>query len=167
MGGYANPCYDPECPLEGRHEAHAREPAPWAGLVIIVRKALLTPREILVTTNRRYGQYALPGGKLDEGDPTPRFTAIRELREETGLVVLDSDLSFLLQAVNTVNGSDRDIHVFFARAAWGQPKNLEEGTEFAWFTYEKLLESSVFAPFYKKHLPDGIDHLMPTLMTGS
>jgi hypothetical protein len=22
MGGYANPCRDEECPLEGRHEAH-------------------------------------------------------------------------------------------------------------------------------------------------
>lgn len=164
MGGYANPCYDPECPLEGRHEAHDREPKPQAGLVLIVRKSLLMPREILVTTNRNYGQYTLPGGKLEPGDPTPRFTAIRELREETGVIAIDSDLSFLLSAVNTVNGSDREVHVFFARATWGKPKNVEAGTEFAWFTFEKLLESSVFAPFYKKYLPDGVDHLIPTLM---
>lgn len=136
-----------------------------AGLILIVREVLLQPREILVTTNRHYGQYALPGGKVEATDPSPRFTAARELREETSLVALDKDLTFLFKAVNRVDSSDREVHVFFARVAWGQPKNLEEGTKFAWFTFSKLLDSSFFAPFYKRHLPDGIDHLMPTAMS--
>lgn len=137
-----------------------------AGIILIIRKDPLSRlREILVTTNRHYGQYSLPGGKTEKTDASPRFTAIRELREETSLIVLDSELTFLFKATNRVDGSDREINVFFARAVWGKPKNLEDGTKYDWFTFSKLLDSSYFAPFYKKHLPDGIDHLVPTEMS--
>lgn len=164
MGGYANPCYDPECPLEGRHEKHEREPTPRAGLILIVRDTG-KERELLATTNRRYGGYALPGGKVDVKDPSPRFAARRELREETGIVAIDSDLTFLFKSINTVTGEDREVSVFFARSVWGQPKNIEPGTEFAWFTFYQFLHATVFKSFYELHLPDGIAHLVPTVMS--
>ncbi len=139
-----------------------------AGIVLIIRDISMQvgpiQREILVTTNRHYGQYSLPGGKVENSDPDPRFTARRELREETGVVLVDSDMTFLFKAVNTVTGEDREVHMFFARAIWGQPKNIEPGTDFAWMTFHQLLDSSVFAPFYKRHLPDGIEHLVTTAM---
>jgi len=35
--------------------------------------------------NQHAGQIAFPGGKVDEGDPSPRATALREANEEIGL----------------------------------------------------------------------------------
>lgn len=138
-----------------------------AGVVLITRK--VSPlrfgepsREILVTTNRHYGGYSLPGGKVEETDRDPRFTARRELREETSLVAMDSDLTFLYMAMNTVRKEDREVHVFFARSVFGRPRNVEAGTACAWFSFSKLLDNSAFSAYYKKHLPDGIEHLVPT-----
>jgi 8-oxo-dGTP pyrophosphatase MutT (NUDIX family) len=133
-----------------------------AAVVLVIRKN----GEILVTTNRRYGQYALPGGKVDETDASPRAAASRELEEETALRVAEFDLSFLFAGINTVKlaGTDEDcyVHVFLAREVAGEPRDVEEGTRHAWMSFYRLLQSSVFAPFYKRHMPDGVGHLMTT-----
>jgi mutator protein MutT len=60
-----------------------REPAGWstAAALLLTRRA--------GSLRAHAGQWALPGGRIDEGE-TPEQAALRELREEVGLV-LDAD----------------------------------------------------------------------------
>ncbi|TFZ07621.1 NUDIX hydrolase [Ramlibacter humi] len=60
-------------------------PAQWSREAAI----LLTRRA--ATMSRHSGQWALPGGRLDEGE-TPEAAALRELREEVGLVLEPEDI---------------------------------------------------------------------------
>ena len=53
--------------------------------------------------NRHSGQYALPGGRLDEGE-TPLQAAIRETREELGLTLTEADLIGTLDDYPTRSG---------------------------------------------------------------
>jgi 8-oxo-dGTP pyrophosphatase MutT (NUDIX family) len=138
-----------------------------AGLILITREVAYGEKQLLVTTNRHYGQYALPGGKVEMIDRDPLSAARRELKEETTILTIESGLTYLFHGTNTHQGSDRDVYVYFARNAWGHPHDIEEGTTFAWFNFWTFLDHTVFASFYKRHLPNGIDHLVPTRFSAS
>ena len=62
--------------------------------------------------NRHSGQYALPGGRLDEGE-TPLQAAIRETREELGLTLTEADLIGTLDDYPTRSGFAMIPHVFW------------------------------------------------------
>ena len=57
--------------------------------VIVVRSLQRGPEILLIQRGNPpfQGLWALPGGKLDDGDATLEGAAVRELREETGLVL--------------------------------------------------------------------------------
>ena len=57
-----------------------------------------------------------PAGMIDPGE-TPIETAVRELREETGIVVEEADLEEVLTYYPSVGGSDERITLFFARVS--------------------------------------------------
>lgn len=79
---------------------------------------------VLMILNRGSEAWGLPGGG-QEGDETFEETAVREVREETGIECEPTDL-FLVQHVVTVSEGDRDerlhtLRVFFdARYVAGQ-----------------------------------------------
>lgn len=62
---------------------------------------LLTQRAS--TLNRHAGQWALPGGRIDEGE-TPEQAALRELHEEIGLRLAPSDILGRLDDYATRSG---------------------------------------------------------------
>ncbi len=130
-----------------------------AGLVLITSQAPGYAREILATTNRRYDTIALPGGKVEATDANPRVAAIRELEEETGLILDPAQAVFLGSSINTHLGEDREVHLFFARDVSGELRNREEGTEIRWLSFQELMLVSIFRSYYLRHLPDGVDHL--------
>ena len=131
-----------------------------AAVVLFTRHRIGEPL-LLAVTNRAYGGMALPGGKAEEGEDIRRC-AMREIREETGIVLLATDLTLIAKGDNVKPNSVCEVHVFFARHAWGEAQNIEHGTFFEWMTFHTLLDVSPFKDFYDRHLPDGIYHLRAT-----
>lgn len=79
------PAWEPELWSEKRFTN--RQPARAAVLVPVVMRerptVLLTERTAHLSTHS--GQVAFPGGRQDDTDPDPTFTALREAHEEVGL----------------------------------------------------------------------------------
>jgi len=71
--------------------------AAWSGQAALV----LTRRSQQL--RRHAGQWALPGGRVDDGE-TPEQTALRELREEVGLVLAPADVLGRLDTFVTRSG---------------------------------------------------------------
>lgn len=73
------------------------------------------------------GLWDLPTGKSDPGEPVT-VTAVRELREETGLVVSPDDLrlAHLVHGAWGVESPNGFVTVVFATSTWsGTPENRE------------------------------------------
>lgn len=154
-----------------------------AGVVIILRRTLEVQPLVLAVTNRAFGGISLPGGKTKYGEDSRR-AAIREVHEETGVILLSHDVSRIVEAVNVVkvrcpagacigsgcvscagtNVVDEEcmVSVFHARYMFGEPRDIEDGTRHSWVPWFALLDGSPFHAFYARHFPDGILHMRAT-----
>jgi 8-oxo-dGTP pyrophosphatase MutT (NUDIX family) len=93
-----------------------------AGVVIVLRQGTREPEVLLIErTVRRSdpasGQVALPGGRADDGDPSLRATALRELAEEVGLGPADLEPPTRFVGVQRANVFGLDVAVFAATLA--------------------------------------------------
>lgn len=106
-----------------------------------VRCYLIKENEVVVTKyksgNRREGYYDIPGGKIEK-EETPEQTAIREMKEETGIDV--KNLQY--KGIMTIEYPDRIYHfdVFIANEYEGEPQNFPENTS-RWIRINELLQS--------------------------
>ncbi len=110
----------------------------------IIRKAvkcyLIKDNKVLITKykkgNRKEGYYDIPGGKIEEGE-LPEETAIREMKEETGIKV--SNLKF--KGNLEVEYPDRifKFDVFIANEYEGKPQEFEENIS-EWIDINCLLK---------------------------
>jgi len=86
--------------------------------------------------------WALPGGHLNYGKETLEETAVRELREETGVLVDKKDLEFF----GVYSEPKRDprghyiTHVYVAKNHNGKLKADDDATEVRFFSLENLPE---------------------------
>ena len=100
--------------------------------------------KVLLIEHKKYsGKYGIPGGKL-EGKESPLETALRECREETGLVPKGKPIE-LPETYVMDNG--KNFHVFYFPSYEGSMvSNSDEGKP-EWFDYREV------------HMMDGLPNL--------
>ena len=100
---------------------------------MIVRKAvrcyLIKDDKVLVTKykegNKKSEYYDIPGGKIEEGE-NPEQTAIREMKEETGIKV--RNLKYKGNMIVEYPNRIFDFDVFITNESEGKPQEYEENT---------------------------------------
>ena len=94
------------------------------------------------------GQYAYPGGRMDYGE-TPEQGAVRELFEETGMVVTEKDIQFLRYANEFFPEAGKHYVslVFMVENPQGEPirKEPDKCEEWIWVAPNELPENT-FGP---------------------
>lgn len=86
--------------------------------------------------NKKEGYYDIPGGKIEEGEK-PVKTAIREMKEETGLKV--KNLKYKGNMIIEYPNRTFDFDVFITNESEGEPQEFEENAS-EWMEIEKLLQ---------------------------
>lgn len=107
---------------------------------------------ILTVTNRRWGGYSCPGGKIEHGE-TETQAAIRELYEETGLIAesLKPIITMSHSSVEADPNKDLWVCTYFEATIGDQkPRKIEEETIPSWRTPEEIVKTSLFPDFYKR-----------------
>lgn len=98
---------------------------------------------LLLQRRRDTGQWALPMGKMELGE-TPRQCAIRETREETGVLVeLTGLLGVYSDPGHIVQYGDGEIRqeyelIFLARPIGGNPTANDEASDVRWVAPDDL-----------------------------
>ncbi len=104
-----------------------------------VRCFLIENEKVVVTKykkpNPKAGYYEIPGGKIEEGE-TPEQAAIREFKEETGMVIsnLKQKGNMIIEYPNRIFS----FEVFVANHYEGKPMQFGENTS-EWMTISKVL----------------------------
>lgn len=105
-----------------------------------VRCYLIKDGKVVVTKYNKgqptEGYYDIPGGKIED-DETPEQAAIREMKEETGIIVknLKRRGKFVADNPNKIF----DFEVFVTEKFEGEPQNFKENTS-EWIEIEELLK---------------------------
>ena len=105
-----------------------------------VRCYLIKDNEVVVTKykkgNKKEGYYDIPGGKIEEGE-SPKQTAIREMKEETGIEI--QNLKY--KVIMTIEYPDRlfIFDTFITKEYEGEPQEFEENTS-EWIDIDELLK---------------------------
>lgn len=86
--------------------------------------------------NKKSGYYEIPGGKIEEGE-IPEQTAIREMKEETGVTV--KNLKYKGNMIIEYPNRIFDFDVFITNESEGEPQEFEENTS-EWIEIKELLQ---------------------------
>lgn len=126
--------------MKGNHMSEQFKLGSSVGLILRNQDSILLIRR--ANTGYRDGFYACPGGRLDGGESVTQ-TAIREAREELGIIVLPTSVE-LVHAVHIWQPQEKNRETigFFARVtAWeGEPVNNEpeKHDDIGWFNIDDL-----------------------------
>ena len=105
-----------------------------------VRCYLVKDNKVVVTKykegNKKAGYYEIPGGKIEEGE-TSEQTAIREMKEETGLKI--KNLKYKGKMIIEYPNRIFDFDVFICNECEGKPQDFEENTS-EWIEINELLK---------------------------
>ena len=104
-----------------------------------VRCYLIKNNNVVATKYKqgnKEGYYDIPGGKIEEGE-LPEQTAIREMKEETGLDV--KDLTYKGNMIIEYPNRIFDFDVFLASDSEGESQEFEENTS-EWIEIQEILK---------------------------
>lgn len=94
---------------------------------VSVRARAVIPLEdgIVVARERRHGRahVSLPGGRVDQGE-SATATALREVREETGLEIELGPLLYVAEVVSAARRQDLNL-IFLARPIGEPPRDVD------------------------------------------
>lgn len=95
-------------------------------------------------TDWRNGYYGLPAGKVEKNESF-LAAAVREVKEEVGVTVKQTDLVQVLTNHRKEEGTEWVDVVFAAKSYEGEPFNAEPNvhSEIAWFALEDLPENTI------------------------
>ena len=82
------------------------------------------------------GLWEFPGGKIEDSE-SPEGALVRELREEIGIVLTESDLKAFAFASHAYDSFHLLMPVFMARR-WEGEVEAREGQNFAWVSAEEI-----------------------------
>ena len=105
-----------------------------------VRCYLIKDNKVVTTKykegNKKSGYYDIPGGKIEDGE-TAEQTAIREMKEETGIDIKNLEIKgkMVIEYPNRIF----DFDVFVCNEYIGEPKEFEENTS-EWININELLQ---------------------------
>ena len=105
-----------------------------------VRCYLIKDNEVVVTKykkgNKKEGYYDIPGGKIEEGE-SPKQTAIREMKEETGIEI--QNLKY--KGIMTIEYPNRMFifDTFISKEYEGEPQEFKENIS-EWIDIDELLK---------------------------
>ena len=109
-----------------------------------VRCYLVKDNKVVVTKykegKKKAGYYDIPGGKI-EGEETPEQTAIREMKEETGLKI--KNLKYKGKMIIEYPNRIFDFDVFICNECEGKPQDFEENTS-EWIEINELLKKKKY-----------------------
>lgn len=86
--------------------------------------------------NKKEGYYDIPGGKIEEGE-NPEQTAIREMREETGMII--KNLKHKGNMIIEYPDRKYAFDVFITNEYEGEPQEFKENTS-EWIEIDELLK---------------------------
>jgi 8-oxo-dGTP pyrophosphatase MutT (NUDIX family) len=117
---------------------------------------------VLLQRRRDTGQWAIPMGKQELGE-TPSQCAIRETREETGIVTVVSGILGVYSDPGHIVAYDDDGEIrqeweliLIGRPVSGSPTVNDEASDVGWFTREELPALDIH-PTQWRQLNDWID----------
>ncbi|MFF2015143.1 NUDIX domain-containing protein [Paenibacillus sp. NPDC058177] len=128
-------------------------------LVSVAHVFLVKDQQILLmrrsNTGHEDGRYGPPGGKLDGGEEV-KMAAIREVREECGVVIQPDDLE--MTGVMHIKAANERVDFFFITERWvGEIRNAEPNKcdHMCWFPMDDLPDNLI--PFIGQALKDHKD----------
>ena len=128
-------CPNPECDYIYYHN-----PIPAAGAVVVKEKRILLVRRAVMP---KVGWWCVPAGFM-EWSEHPSETAIRELREETGLEV-QLDGLFEIYSGTDDPRMNAVLILYLAHAVGGDLKAADDALEVDFFGFDRLPEKIAFA----------------------
>jgi 8-oxo-dGTP diphosphatase len=120
----------------------------------VVAAAILEQRKVLLVSTRAAPDvFYLPGGKPDDGEP-PLVTLARELREELGVVLLDSQPLAVVTDQAALERTPMEMHVYLATI---------DGTAAAQAEIAQLAWAGAAGTVPGRLAPAIRNHVLPTL----